>query len=89
MQPPVAAGVRTWSTSTPPHLVAALDHGLGVVLGQVQAAQIGRTRSAIGKKSVDVVYDEDHSTVHTGNLLRVMAALRSTATSPVRLLLTC
>ena len=90
--------------------------------GAVQVAQIRRTRTHVGKKSVEVVYvitsmgsteadpaqiatwvqghwsienrlhwvrdvvfDEDRSTVRTGNAPRVMAILRSTAISLLRL----
>jgi len=90
--------------------------------GAVQVAQLRRTRTIAGKKTVevvyvitsmtsteatpaqiatwvqghwgienklhwvrDVVYDEDRSTVRTGNAPRVMATLRSTAISILRL----
>lgn len=90
--------------------------------GAVQVAQLRRTRTAKGRKSVevvyvitslpsteasatqltawvqghwgienklhwvrDVLYDEDRSTVRTGNAPRVMATLRSTAISLLRL----
>jgi hypothetical protein len=51
----------------------------------VQVSQIRRTRSTAGEKSVDVVHDEDHSTVCTGNAPRVIATVRSTAISLLRM----
>jgi Flp pilus assembly protein TadD len=77
--------------------------------GAVQVAQIRRTRTLAGKKSVEVVYvitsmtstqaspeqiaswvrdvifDENHSSVRTAHAPRVMAILRSTAISVLRL----
>jgi hypothetical protein len=56
--------------------------------GAVQVAQIRRTRTIAGKKTVEVVYvtyDQDRSCVRTGSAPRVMASLRSTAISVLRL----
>ena len=57
--------------------------------GAAQVAQLRRTVTKNGKKTVEVVYlitrDRDKSLVRTGNAPRVMASLRSLAISVLRL----